>query len=109
MAEGRMKSVLLACLLGIVAMPSQAKDLTFTAGRIADASVTFSSVFHRSRDASRLLKVADTGSADRFRKEVLAVPRAGRVTWSILLPRRLPSVESVEARSQAINLRHLQH
>lgn len=102
--------MILVLLVGASSMDtvsSQAANLTFTASRIADASITYAGPFHESQDVSKLLRMIETETADRFRNEVLTVPRTGRTTWSILLPRCLPSVESVEARSQAVNLRQL--
>jgi len=72
------------------AVPGHADDPRLAHRRMIDIDPRRTLAFHASdQTASRVLSTPDPDMADRFRHDVIKVPRANGV-WSVLAPARLP-------------------
>ncbi|WP_156418124.1 hypothetical protein [Aureimonas sp. AU4] len=97
-----MRSLIAFAIMASSGTMALAGDIKLTSKRMIDVDPPGLKVFHASRqNHDRALSSANLDTADRFRREIVRVPRSGGV-WSILMPVRLPSAEAFDEQSKLI-------
>jgi len=97
-----MRSPIVFAIITLSTGCAPADGIRLAGQRMVDIDPPGLTAFHASRQHhGRSLHAPDAATADRFRREVVGVPRPGGV-WSILMPLRLPDAKAFDDRSRLI-------